>query len=133
MAFIAILVGVVIYLAAHFTNHSLSMQKAQRPWWSAISASHFTIPILSPFTSVVRFSSYSPSEFRLLNLGQVEHETSVIGTRIIATGMAIFACLAYAIFRYWISAPSRPPARPAPSSESFTRTLIDNGARFIDR
>ncbi|KAJ3549681.1 hypothetical protein NMY22_g786 [Coprinellus aureogranulatus] len=45
---ILILVLVIIYLATHMTRHA---SKAQRHWLSL--PSHFTIPILSPFTSVV--------------------------------------------------------------------------------
>ncbi|PFH48948.1 hypothetical protein AMATHDRAFT_64117 [Amanita thiersii Skay4041] len=47
---------------------------------------HFTIPILSPFTSVV------------------EHETSVINPKIIMLSVIVTGCLAYMIFRYWMSA-----------------------------
>ncbi|KAJ3552259.1 hypothetical protein NM688_g4244 [Phlebia brevispora] len=46
---------------------------------------HFTIPILSPFTSVV------------------EHETSVMNTKTMTVISMICACLAYACFRYWFS------------------------------
>ncbi|KAJ3535018.1 hypothetical protein NMY22_g6679 [Coprinellus aureogranulatus] len=58
---ILILVLVIIYLATHMTRHA---SKAQRHWLSL--PSHFTIPILSPFTSVV------------------EQETSVFSARVIA-------------------------------------------------
>ncbi|GBE83301.1 hypothetical protein SCP_0503490 [Sparassis crispa] len=47
--------------------------------------SHFTIPVLSPFTSVV------------------EHETSVFNTRSITIVLLVLAALAYACFRYWLS------------------------------
>ncbi|KAJ7232012.1 hypothetical protein C8J57DRAFT_1091480 [Mycena rebaudengoi] len=46
---------------------------------------HFTIPILSPFTSVV------------------EHETSAVGFKAIAVGILALTLLAYALFRHWIS------------------------------
>ncbi|KAH9054236.1 hypothetical protein EDB87DRAFT_1647711 [Lactarius vividus] len=49
------------------------------------TTSHFTIPVLSPFTSVV------------------EHETSAWGARIIIPGLMIAATLAWGIFRHWIS------------------------------
>ncbi|KAH9033345.1 hypothetical protein EDB85DRAFT_1951573 [Lactarius pseudohatsudake] len=49
------------------------------------TASHFTIPVLSPFTSVV------------------EHETSAWGARIIVPGLMIAATLAWGIIRHWIS------------------------------
>ncbi|KAH9167771.1 hypothetical protein EDB89DRAFT_1909755 [Lactarius sanguifluus] len=49
------------------------------------TASHFTIPVLSPFTSVV------------------EHETSAWGARIIVPGLMIAATLAWVLIRHWIS------------------------------
>ncbi|KAH8978962.1 hypothetical protein EDB92DRAFT_450936 [Lactarius akahatsu] len=49
------------------------------------TASHFTIPVLSPFTSVV------------------EHETSAWGARIIVPGLMIAATLAWGIIRHWLS------------------------------
>ncbi len=53
--FIVLLVVFIIYLATHFVQHYLYPEHKGRPGWrSAIGASHFTIPILSPFTSVVR-------------------------------------------------------------------------------
>ncbi|KAI0078080.1 hypothetical protein K474DRAFT_1594822 [Panus rudis PR-1116 ss-1] len=46
---------------------------------------HFTVPVLSPFTSVV------------------EHETSVVNARVVAL-MAAFGTLAvYGCFRYWLN------------------------------
>ncbi|KAF7366435.1 hypothetical protein MSAN_00900400 [Mycena sanguinolenta] len=47
--------------------------------------SHFTIPILSPFTSVV------------------EHETSVIGSKTLGVFAFAFAGLAYFVFRHWLA------------------------------
>ncbi|PCH37390.1 hypothetical protein WOLCODRAFT_140835 [Wolfiporia cocos MD-104 SS10] len=62
------------------------LSRAQRPTPSRWALpSHFTIPILSPFASVV------------------EHETSVIDTRLITMCCAILAALAYACFRYWLA------------------------------
>ncbi|KAJ7121018.1 hypothetical protein C8R44DRAFT_877329 [Mycena epipterygia] len=46
---------------------------------------HFTIPILSPFTSVV------------------EHETSVIGSKTLAVFAFVLAGLAYFVFRHWLA------------------------------
>ncbi|KAF8262645.1 hypothetical protein EI94DRAFT_1743096 [Lactarius quietus] len=51
----------------------------------ARGATHFTIPVLSPFTSVV------------------EHETSAFGARTIVPGLMIVATLAWAVFRHWTS------------------------------
>ncbi|KAG1733325.1 hypothetical protein EDB19DRAFT_1896645 [Suillus lakei] len=48
-------------------------------------ASHFTIPILSPFTSVV------------------EHETGVISARSVSIFIVVLGILSYAIFRHWFS------------------------------
>lgn len=54
-ATVALLVLLVIYLATHYTHHSLLLQQQQHQrHWLAGLPSHFTIPILSPFTSVVR-------------------------------------------------------------------------------
>ncbi|KAJ7701922.1 hypothetical protein B0H17DRAFT_1004815 [Mycena rosella] len=46
---------------------------------------HFTIPILSPFTSVI------------------EHETSVIGSKTLAIFAFVLAGLAYFVFRHWLA------------------------------
>ncbi|EIN09627.1 hypothetical protein PUNSTDRAFT_120050 [Punctularia strigosozonata HHB-11173 SS5] len=47
--------------------------------------SHFSIPVLSPFTSVV------------------ENETSAIGSKLLIAGFALLCLLAYAMFTQWIS------------------------------
>jgi hypothetical protein len=70
---LAFFVGFVFYHAIYSHSHPKS------------GAWHFTIPILSPFTSVV------------------EHESSVIGSKTIAFGGSIMAMLAYFMFRYWLS------------------------------
>ncbi|KAI9450111.1 hypothetical protein BJY52DRAFT_206826 [Lactarius psammicola] len=59
--------------------------RASSPTPTRHMASHFTIPVLSPFTSVV------------------EHETSAWGARIIIPGLMIAATLAWGVFRQWIS------------------------------
>ncbi|KAJ7216453.1 hypothetical protein GGX14DRAFT_604793 [Mycena pura] len=51
---------------------------------------HFTIPILSPFTSVV------------------EHETSVVGSKMLAFFALVCAGLAYFTFRHWFARRARP-------------------------
>ncbi|KAG0703543.1 hypothetical protein DFH29DRAFT_436105 [Suillus ampliporus] len=48
-------------------------------------ASHFTIPILSPFTSVV------------------EHETGVITAKTVTIFIVVLGVLSYAVFRHWFS------------------------------
>ncbi|KAI0059934.1 hypothetical protein BV25DRAFT_1993216 [Artomyces pyxidatus] len=70
------LMGVVVYLLAIHPR-----PKQTRSSWGL--ASHFTIPILSPFTSVV------------------EHEASLLGARIIVPSVLILSGLCYALFRYW--------------------------------
>lgn len=65
---LCLLVILVIYLATHHTRHS-----AQRSRWSL--PSHFTIPILSPFTSVVR--PLYPSAF--LKLKPFDNTGSLLG------------------------------------------------------
>ncbi|KAF5375673.1 hypothetical protein D9615_009331 [Tricholomella constricta] len=71
MGLVAVLVALVIYLATHYTRHSTTRA----------TPSHFTIPILSPFTSVV------------------EHETSVIGSKTIAMVLLALSVLAYLFIR----------------------------------
>ncbi|KAF8903953.1 hypothetical protein CPB84DRAFT_1677667 [Gymnopilus junonius] len=98
---IILLIAVIIYLATHYTRHSMLMQHKQHErWWSAIGASHFTIPILSPFTSVV------------------EQETSVIGSKLIGTLAAVIACLAYLAFRHWLK------RKPMPNSSFPANVLV---------
>ncbi|KAF6756289.1 hypothetical protein DFP72DRAFT_282951 [Ephemerocybe angulata] len=80
-AVIVALVVVIIYLATHHTRHA---SKVQRHWLAGLP-SHFTIPILSPFTSVV------------------EQETSVFGARTIAIITVVLGALAYMIFRHWFN------------------------------
>ncbi|KAJ6622784.1 hypothetical protein B0H10DRAFT_1944386 [Mycena sp. CBHHK59/15] len=53
---------------------------------------HFTIPILSPFTSV-----------RAERHPQVEHETSVVGAKTLAVCALALAGLAYFVFRHWLA------------------------------
>ncbi|KAI0293877.1 hypothetical protein B0F90DRAFT_1821770 [Multifurca ochricompacta] len=53
------------------------------------TASHFTIPILSPFTSVV------------------EHETSAWGARIIVPALIIVSTFAWGVVRHWMTRGSR--------------------------
>lgn len=85
-ATVALLVLLVIYLATHYTHHSLLLQQQQQQrHWLAGLPSHFTIPILSPFTSVV------------------EKETSVIGTRSITAMSLVAGLIAYLVFRHWLS------------------------------
>ncbi|KAF9480358.1 hypothetical protein BDN70DRAFT_931823 [Pholiota conissans] len=113
LSLIALLVLLVIYLATHYTRHSLLMQsKLQVRWWSAIGASHFTIPILSPFTSVI------------------EQETSVIGTRLIATVSAILACVSYFAFRHWLVNQAQVPATSSANS-SITNATMTTISRAI--
>ncbi|PPQ65356.1 hypothetical protein CVT26_000071 [Gymnopilus dilepis] len=110
---IVLLIGVIIYLATHYARHSMHLQlKQHERWWSAIGASHFTIPILSPFTSVV------------------EQETSVVGAKLLGTLAAVMACLGYFAFRHWLNKQSR--------SSTSLLTNVTNGAsatisRSIDR
>lgn len=50
-------------------------------------STHFTIPILSPFASVV------------------EHEASIVGTKVLSVCVIVFGAVAYASLRYWLSRP----------------------------
>ncbi|KAN0133134.1 hypothetical protein V8E53_009164 [Lactarius tabidus] len=74
-----IVVLVVVVLGLLGTHHLASSRTPAR------GATHFTIPVLSPFTSVV------------------EHETSAWGARIIVPGLMIVATLAWVVFRHWTS------------------------------
>ncbi|KDQ32737.1 hypothetical protein PLEOSDRAFT_1098722 [Pleurotus ostreatus PC15] len=76
---VVLLVSVVIYLAVS-THHRISKQTSS---WLTLP-SHFTIPILSPFTSVV------------------EHETSMLSSRTIAMLVLSLVCLLYFMFRLWL-------------------------------
>lgn len=72
-----IVVLVVVVLCLLGTHYLASSRKPER------GATHFTIPVLSPFTSVV------------------EHETSAWGARIIVPALMIVAMLAWGVFRHW--------------------------------
>jgi uncharacterized membrane protein YidH (DUF202 family) len=63
---------------------------------------HFTIPIFSPFTSVVRTILFLFSQL-VFTTRQVEHETSVIGSKTLAVFALILAGLAYFVFRHWFA------------------------------
>ncbi|KIL65495.1 hypothetical protein M378DRAFT_45326, partial [Amanita muscaria Koide BX008] len=78
---VAALLIVVIYQTNLYSWHHHRDPKRGR--WS--TPAHFTIPILSPFTSVV------------------EHETSVISSKTIALLICVAGCVVYMTFRYWIS------------------------------
>jgi len=73
-AAVILLVGTVIY---SLSSGATATRKS--------SAVHFTIPILSPFASVV------------------EHETSVIGSKVLTIFGIILAICLYGCFRYWLS------------------------------
>ncbi|KAK7680373.1 hypothetical protein QCA50_016613 [Cerrena zonata] len=77
LTWVMVMVAVIIYLV--LKNHNV-------PVSSRFSTPlHFTIPVLSPFTSVV------------------EQETSVVNARIIAVVSLFGAATVYGCFRYWIS------------------------------
>ncbi|TFK21817.1 hypothetical protein FA15DRAFT_672188 [Coprinopsis marcescibilis] len=82
---IVVLVLVIIYLA----TQQVHVSQSQRQCLVGMP-SHFTIPILSPFTSVV------------------EKNSSVIGTRVLALVVIVAGLLAFFVFRHWFN--SRRPA-----------------------
>ncbi|KZP21331.1 hypothetical protein FIBSPDRAFT_740782 [Athelia psychrophila] len=84
LAFLAFLVTVVSYLLYATSKQCVPQQSR----WSL--PSHFTIPILSPFASVV------------------EHETSVFGAKVILACAALSAGLAYFMFRHWLARSKAP-------------------------
>ncbi|KAJ7792247.1 hypothetical protein B0H14DRAFT_2931990 [Mycena olivaceomarginata] len=63
----------------------LAHRSASAPTSRLRKPSHFTISILSPFTSVV------------------EHETSVVGSKTLVVFAFAFAGLAYFMFRHWLA------------------------------
>ncbi|EKM57366.1 uncharacterized protein PHACADRAFT_255085 [Phanerochaete carnosa HHB-10118-sp] len=77
IALLTALVGLVAFL--------LYTPQANRSPARQSRSVHFTIPILSPFASVV------------------EHESSVIGTKILTVIILASAVLAYGCFRFWMA------------------------------
>lgn len=98
---IMVLLAFIIYLL--MTHSPASKQAASR--WGA----HFTIPILSPFTSVVSYLLFPPATsvchrgvgLLTSSITQIEHEVSTFGTTALIGFAFVFACLAYAVFRYY--------------------------------
>ncbi|EAU89632.1 hypothetical protein CC1G_02521 [Coprinopsis cinerea okayama7 len=86
MATVIVLVLLIIYLAIHHARHA---SKVQKSWISGLP-SHFTIPILSPFTSVV------------------EKETSVFGTKAIAIIVVVSGAVVFFTFRLWFQSRLQP-------------------------
>ncbi|EKM57363.1 uncharacterized protein PHACADRAFT_172993 [Phanerochaete carnosa HHB-10118-sp] len=77
IALLTALVGLVAFLLYTLqANHSPARQSR---------SVHFTIPILSPFASVV------------------EHESSVIGTKILTVIILTATVVAYGCFRFWMA------------------------------
>ncbi|KAL5497763.1 hypothetical protein ACEPAH_2694 [Sanghuangporus vaninii] len=72
---------VLITLILLFRHHSSS---DDRPSKNRAFRPHLTIPILSPFTSIV------------------EHEDSKFGFRTTAAFLIVLGCVVYAMFRHWI-------------------------------
>ncbi|KAH7912860.1 hypothetical protein BJ138DRAFT_1082811 [Hygrophoropsis aurantiaca] len=78
--FVVVLLGSVLLLFLAIV-YILLRHAGQSPPRS----SHFTIPILSPFASVV------------------EHETGVIGAKTVTIFVLVLGALAYGIFRHWMT------------------------------
>lgn len=93
-----VMVAVIIYLV--LKNHN-------DPVHSRFSSPlHFTIPVLSPFTSVVSDCSLIiVHELRIdnVNSSQVEQETSVINAPMLAVISLFGAATVYGCFRYWLT------------------------------
>ncbi|OAX37137.1 hypothetical protein K503DRAFT_771802 [Rhizopogon vinicolor AM-OR11-026] len=77
--FVAVLVACLVVL--FFVVLRILLYDSQK----TKGASHFTIPILSPFTSVV------------------EHETGIISTKSVTIFIVVLGILSYATFRHWFS------------------------------
>ncbi|KAF9078379.1 hypothetical protein BDP27DRAFT_1309500 [Rhodocollybia butyracea] len=82
---LAILMGILFLFTLFMLISHISLAHKPSRAGRGSQWAHFTIPILSPFASVV------------------EHEVSVIGSRTITSVCLIIAGLAYFLFRYWIS------------------------------
>ena len=105
------LIGVLmLFSAALFFVYVTSAPSNPRHDPRSRSLTHFTIPILSPFASVVRRGlSLAVRRTRALIDIQVEHETSTIGTRTIAAVSTVLATLIYFMFRHWMAQNARRP------------------------
>jgi len=90
--------GLVIYLLSH------AVRDKKRPGWSL---GHFTIPILSPFSSVVSLCAvlFSSSVDRASWGMQVEQESSLIGTRTLTVLVVVVGVTAYFLIRTWLLDP----------------------------
>lgn len=92
---VAILLGIGLFVGFGRQGNSATQSKgAWRP--------HFTIPILSPFTSIV--SSFQQINYLLVQLTivirQVEHEMSKVGFRTTAVFLIISGIVVYALVRH---------------------------------
>lgn len=75
------------------------------------------------------YVSFRSSNWRNDYTPQVEQETSVIGPKLIATVIAIAACLTYVLFRHWLANKMNGNiGRP-----SFIAKIGEATARYIDR
>ncbi|KAL1748306.1 hypothetical protein HDZ31DRAFT_71708 [Schizophyllum fasciatum] len=81
---LTLLVGTFITLL--MTLH-VAGRASQPPPPNKWLSTHFTIPILSPFASVV------------------EHEASIVGTKVLSVCVLVFGAVAYATVRFWLSRP----------------------------
>ncbi|CAL1710242.1 unnamed protein product [Somion occarium] len=77
LTWVIAMVAVLIYML--LKNHHVSVPLR---WTTPL---HFTIPVLSPFTSVV------------------EHETSIVNARLLVIFALFVASTAYGCFRYWLN------------------------------
>ncbi|KII91783.1 hypothetical protein PLICRDRAFT_38622 [Plicaturopsis crispa FD-325 SS-3] len=82
---VAALLATILFLVAALVYTLVRSHRSNASRSSWFHPPHFTIPILSPFTSVV------------------EHESSVIGTKTISVAIVVLACLVYALGRHKIA------------------------------
>jgi len=87
---LAVILGFFLIISFFILISHLSLVHSSHSSGRQSQWAHFTIPILSPFASVV------------------EHEVSVIGSKTITAISLIIACLGYFVFRYWISRSPEP-------------------------
>ena len=91
--------GFVIYLLSH------AVRDKQQP---KRNLGHFTIPILSPFSSVVSLCPFlSPQGIDASRGMQVEQESSLIGTRTLTVLVVAVGVAGYFLIRTWLLDPGR--------------------------
>ena len=89
-----VLIGIITVLIAFVMYMALRLHP--QPVQRGSKLAHFTIPVLSPFASVVGTIFCSDSvACSHCDCHKVEHETSAVGSKTVISGLAISAVLVY--------------------------------------